>query len=197
MLCPQAQRTAKTASPKVPFNGHLARRPSAFMCPISGSMPLRRFSSFASTGVSPRRVPLISTRVVPTPWPRYPRSTTARSGASPVRIVTCSSAAARVWPSSQIPRGLHRKDIMRQAPRSGQGRGRGRSGPGTRRATRGGGGGVPASGGLLRMGRAADLGADAAPCRDAPPRGGHFVRKDRGGWPTQRRTARVSAEGEA
>lgn len=66
ILWPQAHRTAKMASPKMPLSGDLARRPSAFIWPISGSMALRRLSSFASTGVLPRRVPLISTRVVST-----------------------------------------------------------------------------------------------------------------------------------
>ena len=38
MLRPQAQRTAKTASPTVPFSVHLLRRPSVFMWPVSASM---------------------------------------------------------------------------------------------------------------------------------------------------------------
>ena len=67
MLCPQPQRTAKTASPMVPLSGHRARRPSVFMWPISGSIALRHRSSRFSVGVRPRRVPLIRTRVVDTP----------------------------------------------------------------------------------------------------------------------------------
>lgn len=58
------------ASPRVPLSGHLARRPSVFMCPISGSMALRRRRSFFSTGVKSRLAPEIRTRVVSTPWPR-------------------------------------------------------------------------------------------------------------------------------
>ena len=53
-----------------PLSGHLARRPSVFMCPISGSIALRRLRSFARSGVMPRLVPLIRTLVVSTPWPR-------------------------------------------------------------------------------------------------------------------------------
>ena len=60
MLWPQAQRTAKIASPIRPFKGHLARRPSAFICPISGSMALRRFRSLASDGVMPRRMGVVA-----------------------------------------------------------------------------------------------------------------------------------------
>ena len=41
MLRPQAQSTAKMASPAAPLSGHRARRPSFFMWPISGSMALR------------------------------------------------------------------------------------------------------------------------------------------------------------
>lgn len=51
MWCLQAQRTAKRASPIGPFNGQRARRPSDFMCPISGSMALRRRSNLANVGV--------------------------------------------------------------------------------------------------------------------------------------------------
>ena len=57
-----------------PFSEHRARRPSIFMWPISGSMALRRLSSFASSGVRPRRMPLIKTLVVLTPWPRLNRA---------------------------------------------------------------------------------------------------------------------------
>ena len=49
-LCLQPEKTAKMASPQVPLSGHLARRPSVFMCPISGSMALRRRRSFFSAG---------------------------------------------------------------------------------------------------------------------------------------------------
>lgn len=69
-LCPQPHSTTKMASPRVPLSGHLARRPSVFMCPISGSMALRRRRSFFSAGVRPRLHPEIRTRVVSTPWPR-------------------------------------------------------------------------------------------------------------------------------
>jgi hypothetical protein len=37
-VCPQAQRTAKMASPTVPLSMHLLRRPSVFMWPVSASM---------------------------------------------------------------------------------------------------------------------------------------------------------------
>jgi transposase InsO family protein len=70
MLCRQAQRTAKSASPRVPFKVHRARRPSVFMWPISASMALRRRRSAISPGVRPRRVPLISARVLVSAWPR-------------------------------------------------------------------------------------------------------------------------------
>lgn len=67
-LWPQAPSIAKTASPTVPLSRQRARRSSVFMWPISGSMALRQCRSLASTGVMPRRVPLIRTRVVSTPY---------------------------------------------------------------------------------------------------------------------------------
>ncbi len=70
MLCPQPHRTAKIASPVVPFSVQRARRPSDFMWPIPGSMALPRRSRFASAGVIPFRVPLISTFVFSTSCPR-------------------------------------------------------------------------------------------------------------------------------
>lgn len=51
MLCPQAQRTAKSASPIVPFSGHRDRRPSVFMWPIPASITLRRRRSAIGLGV--------------------------------------------------------------------------------------------------------------------------------------------------
>jgi hypothetical protein len=71
-----------------PFSGQLARRPSAFMCPIFGPMALRRLRSSARSGVMPRLVPLIRTLAVSTPWPPWPRSTTAGSGLCSVRMAT-------------------------------------------------------------------------------------------------------------
>ncbi len=70
ILWPQAQRTAKIASPPVPLRGQRVSRPSVFMCPISASMALRLRNSFASMGVMPLRMPLINTRVRVTPCPR-------------------------------------------------------------------------------------------------------------------------------
>ncbi len=53
MLWPLPHRTAKIASPMVPFSGQRARRPSVFMWPISGSMALRRRRSAIILGVRP------------------------------------------------------------------------------------------------------------------------------------------------
>lgn len=50
MLCPQAQRTAKMASPTVPFRGHRESRRSVFIWSISASMALRRRRSAISFG---------------------------------------------------------------------------------------------------------------------------------------------------
>ncbi len=44
-----------------------------FNVAISGPMAPRRFNSPASNGVRPRRMPLIRTLVLFTPWPRWPR----------------------------------------------------------------------------------------------------------------------------
>ena len=99
MLWPQPQSTAKRASPSVPFKGHRVRRPSFFMCPIIGSIALRRRRSLAMVLVTPRRAPLMKTFTFSMPWPRYPRSTKAMSGRWSVRISTCSRASLRVWPS--------------------------------------------------------------------------------------------------
>ncbi len=79
LLWQRPQRTANVKLPNVRLSGQRAKRPSDFMCPISGSMALRRLSSFASRGFRPRRVPLINTRVVSTPWPRF---TTSRVGSA-------------------------------------------------------------------------------------------------------------------
>ena len=115
MLWPQPQSTAKRASPSVPLRGDRDRQPSVFMWPISASMALRRRRSAISFGVRPRLVPLISTRVFRAPWPRYPRSTTARSGWWIIRVAsspqnaqsrrqhkrwsTCSQSGSRCWGS--------------------------------------------------------------------------------------------------
>lgn len=70
MLCPQPQSTAWSASPSVPLRAQRARRPSVFMCPITGSIALRRRRSRRSAGVIPRRWPEMNASVVCTPWPR-------------------------------------------------------------------------------------------------------------------------------
>ena len=80
MLWPPPQRTAKRASPVVPFSGHRVRQPSFFMWPVIGSMALRRRSNFAMVLVTPRRTPLMEIFTVSTPWPRQPRSTKAMFG---------------------------------------------------------------------------------------------------------------------
>lgn len=70
MMWPQAQSTAKRASPMLPFREHLARRRSVFKWPISASMALRRLRSAISSGVRPRQVQLIRTRILVSPCPR-------------------------------------------------------------------------------------------------------------------------------
>ena len=59
------------------FQGASFSRPSFFMCPIIGSIALRRRRSLAIVLVTPRFAPLMKTTHTSTPWPRYPRSTKA------------------------------------------------------------------------------------------------------------------------
>ena len=94
-----AEHGKKRVAPWVPFRVLRLSRPSFFMCPIIGSIALRRRRSLAIVPVTPRFAPLMKTTHTSTPWPRYPRSTKAIPGRWSVRVSTCSSASASVWPS--------------------------------------------------------------------------------------------------
>jgi hypothetical protein len=84
----------------VPFKGHLARRPSVFMWPISASMALRRRRSAISFGVRPRRVPLIRKRILVSPWPRAHEKPVSVSRARPLATSLSSLSGA---PAKQSP----------------------------------------------------------------------------------------------
>lgn len=64
MLYAQAQNTVEMALPNRPLRGHLPSRPSIFICPISGSVALRRFRGFANARVMPRRWLLIRMQIM-------------------------------------------------------------------------------------------------------------------------------------
>jgi len=69
-LWPAPHSTACIASPKVPLSQLRRSSPSFFMCPIIGSMALRRLSKRLALGLRPR-VLAIST-LIPVGNPRSP-----------------------------------------------------------------------------------------------------------------------------
>ena len=69
MFCPQPHMIAWNMSPSVPLSGQRARRPSLFMCPITGSMAALRLMPLRSAGVTPFLCPEMKTTGPPTPWP--------------------------------------------------------------------------------------------------------------------------------
>ena len=61
MLCPAPHSSALIASPSTPLRKFLARRPSDFMCPITGSAAFLRLSFRWIAAVTPRLAPAIQT----------------------------------------------------------------------------------------------------------------------------------------
>ena len=96
ILWPAPQSTACNASPSAPFNGFRSSRPSVFMCPIVGSMALRRLIMAFSPRVTPRRWPdrKIWTPSTTTPW--YPRSTMTVFGILSSRMLAFYTVSANV-----------------------------------------------------------------------------------------------------
>src|SRR5687768_18577768 len=60
-IVPGATQQWFIASPWAPLRKFLPKRPSAFMCPITGSTALRRLSFFLIAVVTPRLAPAIHT----------------------------------------------------------------------------------------------------------------------------------------
>ena len=94
MLWPAPHRTACNASPSAPFNGLRASRPSVFICPIVGSIALRRLIIACSVRLMPRFCPDRRIRMPSSSAPWYPRSTITIFGVRSARMLTCSIASS-------------------------------------------------------------------------------------------------------
>ncbi len=102
MLWPAPYISACSASPSAPLSGFRLNLPSIFMCPMAGSMALRRLI-IAFMALVTRRWPALRISTTSIFTPLIPLSTITVLGLMLVKMLTCSIVSSKVCPFRGLP----------------------------------------------------------------------------------------------